>query len=626
MKLEMAIIPIAGKGTRMRPITTVIPKSMLPINAKAAIEYAIMECISAGINKIFISTSPEDDLTERYLASEQKFSAYLVDEFSSQLMGPQILIRKCYQDKKGNGASLYDIRNAIKDNWFAVVFPDDIIFNGNPLIDIRNEMSRHSCASGIVYSVMDNVHIHEYGNVEIGDDGLLKRLVQKPKNGVVSPYVLVSHMIMNKGIFKYLDKMDGEFDIGQALDKQADRENVVAVPLHGEWVSIDTPQRYANAVNKALAFDEEEIMKNQIIEEPIINRHAAWIVMNPVQGCLNNCQYCFLQRYGSSSLLPKVLASPSQSVKQLLESKYYREDIPVCLFTSTDIFSTDSNIQYCIEMISYLSLLRLKNPVVFVTKCRIPTKVITMMKSSGLTIIVYISYSGLAGSLEGNISEEDIKADFMNLHAAGIPVIHYFRPILPENSTPEKISQILGFVHQYCNISVMSGLKVYKEYLHKMTFWPEVMKNPESTKMECVWPEGAQDRIKTTAARMNHYIFETNSCALACVLKEGDQYGFYQHQQCGCNLCPDEQRARCGQYYQKPMKIDRASIARILKEELSEEALKGNDAITIKENISNEDICQLRYLLHKEIKAEKQSKDFYWQTSVTGARGLTIGK
>lgn len=626
MKLEMAIIPAAGKATRMRPITSVIPKCMLPINAKAAIEYAIIECMEAGINKIYISISPEDELTEKYLSTEQRFASYLVDEYSSQLMGPQILIRKCYQNKKGNGASLYDIRKYIKDDWFAVVFPDDIIFAGNPLIDIRNEMNRHVCSSGIVYSKMDYLHIHEYGNVEIDEDGFLKRLVQKPKNGAISPYVLVSHMILNKGIFKYLDKLDEEVDIGRALDKQAKRENVAALPLHGEWVSIDTPQRYASAVNKALTFDEEEILKNQTIEEPIINRHAAWIVMNPVQGCLNNCKYCFLQRYGSSSLLPKVLASPSETVKQLLESRYYREDIPICLFTSTDIFATDSNIQYCIEMISYLSILKLKNPIVFVTKCKIPKKIISMMKDSGLSIIVYISYSGLAGTLEGKISEEDIKEDFVNLYDAGIPVVHYFRPIIPENSRPEKIRQILGFVHQYCNITVISGLKVYKEYIHKMTFWPEVMNNSESTKAECVWPDGAQERIKKIAQQMGQNVFETNSCALACVLESEDRYGFYQHQQCECNLCPDEQKERCRQYYNKPMKIDRASIGRILKEELPEDELKGNEAITVHENISNEDICQLRYLLHKEIKADKHENDFYWQTSVTGAKGLTIGK
>ena len=53
--IKQAIIPLAGLGTRMLPLTSVIPKEILPINGKPNIEYIMEECIEAGVTEfIFI--------------------------------------------------------------------------------------------------------------------------------------------------------------------------------------------------------------------------------------------------------------------------------------------------------------------------------------------------------------------------------------------------------------------------------------------------------------------------------------------------------------------------------------------------------------------------------------------
>ena len=53
--IKQAIIPLAGLGTRMLPLTSVIPKRILPINGKPNLEYILDECIEAGIKEfIFI--------------------------------------------------------------------------------------------------------------------------------------------------------------------------------------------------------------------------------------------------------------------------------------------------------------------------------------------------------------------------------------------------------------------------------------------------------------------------------------------------------------------------------------------------------------------------------------------
>ena len=51
--IKQAIIPLAGLGTRLLPLSSVIPKELLPINGKPGIQYILDECIEAGIKKLF---------------------------------------------------------------------------------------------------------------------------------------------------------------------------------------------------------------------------------------------------------------------------------------------------------------------------------------------------------------------------------------------------------------------------------------------------------------------------------------------------------------------------------------------------------------------------------------------
>ena len=55
--IKQAIIPLAGLGTRMLPLTSVIPKELLPINGKPNLEYIIEECLEAGIKQIIFIIS-----------------------------------------------------------------------------------------------------------------------------------------------------------------------------------------------------------------------------------------------------------------------------------------------------------------------------------------------------------------------------------------------------------------------------------------------------------------------------------------------------------------------------------------------------------------------------------------
>ena len=71
--IKQAIIPLAGLGTRLLPITSVIPKELLPINGKPAFEYILDECIEAGIKEIVFIISKKKELIKKYFNNDQLY-------------------------------------------------------------------------------------------------------------------------------------------------------------------------------------------------------------------------------------------------------------------------------------------------------------------------------------------------------------------------------------------------------------------------------------------------------------------------------------------------------------------------------------------------------------------------
>ena len=63
--IKQAIIPLAGLGTRLLPVTTVIPKELLPINGKPGLQYILDECINAGVNEIILIISDKKKIIKK---------------------------------------------------------------------------------------------------------------------------------------------------------------------------------------------------------------------------------------------------------------------------------------------------------------------------------------------------------------------------------------------------------------------------------------------------------------------------------------------------------------------------------------------------------------------------------
>ena len=75
--IKQAIIPLAGLGTRLLPLTSVFAKELLPINGKPGIEYILDECIDAGIKEIVFIISTKKQMIKKYFYSDNFYQSII---------------------------------------------------------------------------------------------------------------------------------------------------------------------------------------------------------------------------------------------------------------------------------------------------------------------------------------------------------------------------------------------------------------------------------------------------------------------------------------------------------------------------------------------------------------------
>ncbi len=291
--------------------------------------------------------------------------------------------------------------------------------------------------------------------------------------------------------------------------------------------------------------------RRERVRPAVVDQHASWIAVNPVQGCPKGCVYCFLNERGQTRVRPEQLATPAETVELLLGSEFYAPERAVALYTWTDVMALAVTRAHLSELLGLLADRQVANPVVLITKCRIPPSTIAEIvaaRRAGLRVIIYLSYSGLDRRIERGIRHADSASNFPALAEAGIPIVHYWRPAFPDSATVETMGAVLDLVVGYARCTVAAGLKVEREAIPRLsTVWPALAATPGVETAEGVYPRPFWEFIHGTRERYPDYpLFHTNSCALSYVLGEPDRFGVFDSHTCRVrNHCPGAQRARC---------------------------------------------------------------------------------
>ena len=136
--IKQAIIPLAGMGTRMLPLTSVIPKELLPINGKPGLEYILDECIEAGIKEIIFIISKRKMMIKEYFYKDKFYKDLIKKKKDPRVLAEykkilkyRKMIKFVYQNKpKGTGDAVLKTKKYIKDRWPLCIPP---IVGTNPI-------------------------------------------------------------------------------------------------------------------------------------------------------------------------------------------------------------------------------------------------------------------------------------------------------------------------------------------------------------------------------------------------------------------------------------------------------------------------------------------------------------
>jgi len=249
VRITKAVIPAAGLGTRLLPVTKALPKEMLPICNKPIIQYVIEEAINSGIEDIVIITGRGKWSIVDYYDRSPELEAHLAKKGDYQQLEKLIQLSRmaniCYirqNEPLGLGHAVYCAKSFIGQNPFAVLLGDDIIKSDIPAIKQLMEVSEETCSSVIGIKEVSEKDVSKYGIIDPlhtdRDIYCVRDLVEKPLlKDAPSSLAIMGRYILNPSIFSFLEKIPqgagGEFQLTDALKMQSKIEPVYACKLNG---------------------------------------------------------------------------------------------------------------------------------------------------------------------------------------------------------------------------------------------------------------------------------------------------------------------------------------------------------------------------------------------------------
>tara|TARA_B100000029_G_scaffold173680_1_gene170322 strand:+ start:5180 stop:5992 length:813 start_codon:yes stop_codon:yes gene_type:complete len=214
--IKQAIIPLAGLGTRLLPLTSVLPKELLPINGKPGVEYILDECIDAGIKRVIFIISNKKKSIKKYFYNDSFFKQIIKKKKDKNLINEYKKIKKykklikfIYQNSpRGTGDAILKCKKHITGSYFLVLLPDDLIIGNNcskAMIKLHKKYNSSIIASKkVIKSDVTRWGIFKYKNKK-KDFFSIEDVVEKPSiKTAPSNYAVIGRYILPAKIFKIL--------------------------------------------------------------------------------------------------------------------------------------------------------------------------------------------------------------------------------------------------------------------------------------------------------------------------------------------------------------------------------------------------------------------------------------
>ncbi len=279
--IRKAVIPAAGLGSRLLPLTKAIPKEMLPIGDKPVIEHTVRELVASGITDITIVVSagksliqdhfrPDPALVEQLRADGKSGYADAVEEVAELARRGHIT----YLDQHGpygNGTPVLNAAHHLADEPLVVLWPDDVFVAEVPRA--RQLIRAYEATGGAVVALLPMTadDARRYAVPVVGDDlgdGLLRitGLIEKPEPAdAPSAFAAIGGYVITPGIIAELREQTerwyrhrtGEIYLTDAISAYAAGHAVYGQVISGRWYDTGNPADYLVAQMASALADPE---------------------------------------------------------------------------------------------------------------------------------------------------------------------------------------------------------------------------------------------------------------------------------------------------------------------------------------------------------------------------------
>ena len=267
--IKKAILPVAGLGTRFLPASKSIPKEMVTVVDRPAIEYVVKEAVAAGIEQIILVTHSSKASIENYFdrnfeleaSLEHKKKFDLLKEIT-EILPPHVSVISVRQPQPlGLGHAVLCAKSVVGDDDFAVLLPDVLVKESaaeNDLARMIRRFNQVKAAQIMVEAVPDGL-VDQYGIVDVasspneGESIAMQGIVEKPAVGAApSNLSVVGRYILPAKIMQLLEKTPkgagNEIQLTDAIALLQQAEAVEAYRMKGQTFDCGSKLGYLKAV------------------------------------------------------------------------------------------------------------------------------------------------------------------------------------------------------------------------------------------------------------------------------------------------------------------------------------------------------------------------------------------
>lgn len=273
-----AVIPAAGLGTRFLPATKAMPKEMLPVVDKPAIQYVVEEAVDAGIHDILVILGRNKNAISNHFDAVPELEVKLMEKGDTGRLDSVVkssdladihFVRQ--GEPKGLGHAVLRAKAHVGDGSFAVLLGDDLIDERDPLLTEMIAVHESTGAAVVALMEVDPASIHMYGAaavepMEATDAVRVTGLVEKPSRAEApSNFAVIGRYVLPSSIFRVLEHTapgkGGEIQLTDALQVMAADDagpGVVGVIFRGRRYDTGDRVDYIKAIVQ-LATDRDDL-------------------------------------------------------------------------------------------------------------------------------------------------------------------------------------------------------------------------------------------------------------------------------------------------------------------------------------------------------------------------------